>query len=177
MKKCPKCRKMNFSNVSFCTDCGENLEFVQGGTDNQPYQFGMHWFWAWLIMQGISLASGFLINFILSKIFSGMSPNDLKASLSTYVCIEMVCRILLTYLSIFIWIRLTFRRYFYAGPWTFFTYLWNITTLILMLMEFNKILSQHNMQLITIWVITLLGILFGVIGFHVYKKKLKEQLL
>lgn len=173
MKKCPKCGKMNFSNVSICSDCKENLESVRVPIDNQPsQQRGMHWFWAWLIMQGISYAT----DTILVNIYQGIDPIELLGNFSTYICILMLCKLLTTYLAIFIWIRLTFRRYFYAGPWSFFTYLWNITTPFLLLMQFNTVLLKVNMHSIALWVITLLGILVGVIGFTIYKKVLEKQL-
>jgi hypothetical protein len=177
MKKCPKCGKINFSNVSFCSDCGENLEMVPAQNDYQPDRnLGMHWFWAWLIMQGIALAGGYLIGTIITGVLNGMNPFELLSKLSTYACIEMICRILMTYLAIFVWIRLTFKRYFHAGPWNFFTYLWNITTPLYMMVQFNNVLSQINMQINELWIITILGILVGVIGFSIYKKKLGEQL-
>ncbi len=177
MKKCPKCGKMNFSNTSFCSDCGDNLEFVHADNDSLPSQhFGMHWFFAWLIMQGSGWLGGLLINSILEGILSNMSISDLRSSLPAITNIAMILQILLTYVVIFIWIRLTFKRYFYAGPWNFFTYLWFVSTPFLMMIEFGNALSGINMSMVLPWIITILGILTGIIGFTVYKKKLEDQL-
>ena len=107
---------MNPSDASSCAECHENLlqesdlAIIQSASKE-----GTHWFWAFLVMVCIS----WLGRQLCLALFAS---NPYRPSFIALFIAELI----VLYISLFVWLRLTARRYIRAGIWTFFSYLWYI---------------------------------------------------
>jgi hypothetical protein len=198
MIKCKKCGADNFSNETVCSICHSELEkpneaeSYNNNSNNQPSSEGMHWFFAWLIMQGIVYAGGWILSqmillpYIKNNVSKIMQTGG-RASAFNWILgisnIEYIVIVLMSAGAVVLWIKLTNKRYFGAGAWRFFTYLWFIVTPLYSLwQEHNAIIQVAQAWGISsagitpvMWIACIGIILGGVLGFRRYQKNKSDK--
>ena len=178
MNACPNCGRDNPLNATVCMECGEVFQRAESDIifAIPPKKAGMHWVWAFLIMNIARIGADYLITMILYAFMESKSAFFIYAHALEMMNIDFTVKLAVYFLSILLWISLTTRRYLHSAVWSTFVYIWIIFNPLLSISQYKADVEQLGFQPNYVVFAGVASMAAGVIVFLQYQKKLEKML-